>query len=194
MGTGGSRADDSFGQCDERQKGVPIVTTTRPASQADPPGTRGAAAGRGPVRASEAAGVHTFGERAPHTISPEEAIAFAARFSSVGTAIGRVLVGKQDAVRLSLVCLISEGHLLLEDVPGTGKTTLAKALAATIARHHFADPVHPRPAAVRRHRRHHLRPVASARSSSTPGRSSRPSCWPTRSTAPHPRRSRRCWR
>ncbi|HEY7814317.1 MAG TPA: MoxR family ATPase [Nakamurella sp.] len=47
-------------------------------------------------------------------------------------AIGELLVGKPDAIRLSLICLISEGHLLLEDVPGTGKTTLAKALAAAI--------------------------------------------------------------
>ena len=47
-------------------------------------------------------------------------------------AVGRALVGKPDAIRLSLICLLSEGHLLLEDVPGTGKTTLAKALAATI--------------------------------------------------------------
>ena len=111
---------------------MPIVTTTRPASQADPPEMWGAPGAREPVRASEAAGVHTFGEHAAHTLSPEEAVAFAARFSAVGAAIGRALVGKQDAIRLSLVCLVSEGHLLLEDVPGTGKTTLAKALAATI--------------------------------------------------------------
>ena len=57
---------------------------------------------------------------------------FAGRFDAVVDTIGRALVGKPDAIRLSLICLISEGHLLLEDVPGTGKTTLAKALAATI--------------------------------------------------------------
>ena len=57
---------------------------------------------------------------------------FAGRFDAVVDAIGRALVGKPDAIRLSLICLLSEGHLLLEDVPGTGKTTLAKALAATI--------------------------------------------------------------
>lgn len=44
-------------------------------------------------------------------------------------AIGRVLLGKQHSVRLALACLLAGGHLLLEDAPGTGKTTLAEALA-----------------------------------------------------------------
>jgi MoxR-like ATPase len=46
--------------------------------------------------------------------------------------IGRVLVGKPEAVRIALVTLLSEGHLLVEDVPGVGKTSLAKALARSI--------------------------------------------------------------
>ena len=66
-------------------------------------------------------------------LEPTEAVAFAGLFTAVTDAIGRALVGKPDAIRLSLICLVSEGHLLLEDVPGTGKTTLAKALAATIS-------------------------------------------------------------
>ena len=65
-------------------------------------------------------------------LEPTEAVQFADLFTAVTDAIGRALVGKPDAIRLSLICLFSEGHLLLEDVPGTGKTTLAKALAATI--------------------------------------------------------------
>jgi MoxR-like ATPase len=44
-------------------------------------------------------------------------------------AIGRVLLGKEQSVRLALSCLLAGGHLLLEDLPGTGKTTLAEALA-----------------------------------------------------------------
>ena len=68
---------------------------------------------------------------------------FAGRFDAVVDAIGRALVGKPDAIRLSLICLLSEGHLLLEDVPGTGKTTLAKALAATIHGTTSTNPVHP---------------------------------------------------
>jgi MoxR-like ATPase len=46
--------------------------------------------------------------------------------------IARVIVGKQAAVELLLVALLSQGHVLLEDVPGLGKTTLAKALARSL--------------------------------------------------------------
>jgi MoxR-like ATPase len=48
---------------------------------------------------------------------------------AVVQAIGRVLLGKQHPVKLALACLLAGGHLLLEDLPGTGKTTLAEALA-----------------------------------------------------------------
>jgi MoxR-like ATPase len=41
--------------------------------------------------------------------------------------------GKRDEIRLALCCLLTEGHLLLDDVPGTGKTSLAKAIANSIA-------------------------------------------------------------
>jgi MoxR-like ATPase len=44
-------------------------------------------------------------------------------------ALDRIILGKPEAVRLSLVCLLARGHLLIEDVPGVGKTTLAHALA-----------------------------------------------------------------
>ena len=46
--------------------------------------------------------------------------------------IEKVIEGKPDVVRLSLVVLLAEGHLLIEDVPGVGKTLLAKALARSI--------------------------------------------------------------
>ncbi len=46
--------------------------------------------------------------------------------------LGQAIVGKQDAIRLVLVALISGGHTLLEDVPGVGKTLLAKSLAKSI--------------------------------------------------------------
>jgi MoxR-like ATPase len=49
------------------------------------------------------------------------------------TNVDRVVRGKRDEIRLALCCLLTEGHLLLDDVPGTGKTSLAKAIANSIA-------------------------------------------------------------
>lgn len=46
--------------------------------------------------------------------------------------IEKIIVGKREVIELAIVTLIASGHLLLEDVPGLGKTTLAKALAQTI--------------------------------------------------------------
>jgi MoxR-like ATPase len=47
-------------------------------------------------------------------------------------AVNRVLLGKSHAVRLAMTCLVARGHLLLEDLPGMGKTVLAHALAKTL--------------------------------------------------------------
>ncbi len=55
--------------------------------------------------------------------------------AALSTAIGvlnKVILGKDREVRLALACLLARGHLLLEDVPGVGKTTLAQALARTL--------------------------------------------------------------
>jgi MoxR-like ATPase len=49
------------------------------------------------------------------------------------TSLGSILKGKAEAIRLALVALLARGHLLLEDVPGVGKTTLAHALARSVA-------------------------------------------------------------
>jgi len=57
---------------------------------------------------------------------------FADLFVAVADNIARVIQGKPDVIELMLLCLISEGHLLVEDVPGVGKTSLAKALATSI--------------------------------------------------------------
>jgi MoxR-like ATPase len=47
-------------------------------------------------------------------------------------ALGRIIVGKPTELRLSLACLLARGHLMIEDLPGVGKTTLAHALAKTL--------------------------------------------------------------
>jgi MoxR-like ATPase len=64
------------------------------------------------------------------TGSPIDDLVPAAR--RIGKAIEAVIEGKRDAIQLTLTVLLAEGHLLIEDVPGVGKTTLAKALAASI--------------------------------------------------------------
>ncbi|MES4891772.1 MoxR family ATPase [Streptomyces sp. NPDC096012] len=63
----------------------------------------------------------------------DDAVAlFAQCFHALGDNIERVVKGKRDTVELALVCLFAEGHLLIEDVPGTGKTTLARCLASCL--------------------------------------------------------------
>ena len=60
------------------------------------------------------------------------ATAFAERFETIVGNVEQVIQGKADVVELALICMVAEGHLLIEDVPGVGKTSLAKALAASI--------------------------------------------------------------
>ena len=66
------------------------------------------------------------------TPAPTTADAFARQTDAVLASVSRVIDGKPGAVRAALVCLIAEGHLLIEDVPGVGKTMLARALAASV--------------------------------------------------------------
>jgi MoxR-like ATPase len=56
-----------------------------------------------------------------------------ARLAELEASLGTALRGKPEAVNLSLVCLLARGHLLIEDVPGVGKTTLAQALARSVS-------------------------------------------------------------
>ena len=46
--------------------------------------------------------------------------------------VGQVILGKRDVIELTVICLLCQGHLLIEDVPGVGKTMLAKALARSL--------------------------------------------------------------
>ena len=71
---------------------------------------------------------------APSTLNNGDAHAtFAEVFSAITDNIERVIQGKREVVELALLCMLAEGHLLLEDVPGVGKTSLAKSLAASLA-------------------------------------------------------------
>ncbi|HZE49609.1 MAG TPA: MoxR family ATPase [Jatrophihabitantaceae bacterium] len=65
-------------------------------------------------------------------MTPDQAAWFADVFTRLAANIGQAVLGKQHVVRLALTCLVSEGHLLLEDFPGTGKTSMARALANTV--------------------------------------------------------------
>ncbi len=65
-------------------------------------------------------------------VTAEQSAWFERAFRSLVGNVEQAVVGKQHTVRLALTCLLSEGHLLLEDYPGTGKTSLAKAIANTV--------------------------------------------------------------
>jgi len=65
-------------------------------------------------------------------MTPEQAQWFSETFGQLVGNVERAIVGKTHTIRLALTALLSDGHLLLEDVPGTGKTMLAKAMANTL--------------------------------------------------------------
>ncbi len=54
------------------------------------------------------------------------------RITQLVAQLGDVIVGKEDTIRLAVVCLLARGHLLIEDVPGVGKTTLSQAVARSL--------------------------------------------------------------
>jgi MoxR-like ATPase len=58
---------------------------------------------------------------------------FPSKLAALESVLGSALRGKPEVVRLSIVCLLARGHLLIEDVPGVGKTTLAQALARSVS-------------------------------------------------------------
>jgi MoxR-like ATPase len=66
------------------------------------------------------------------TMTSEQAVRFADVFERMVRGVEQVVLGKQHVIRLAFTALLSEGHLLLEDVPGTGKTSLARAMAQTV--------------------------------------------------------------
>src|SRR5271157_4026809 len=65
-----------------------------------------------------------------------DASAAASLFERIVDNISRVVQGNDEAIRLSVTCLVAGGHLLVEDVPGVGKTSLGKALSASVSCRH----------------------------------------------------------
>jgi MoxR-like ATPase len=70
------------------------------------------------------------------TISDQQAEWFSTTFDELTQHMEQAVLGKRHVVRLALTCLLSEGHMLLEDYPGTGKTMLARSLANTVQGSH----------------------------------------------------------
>ena len=66
------------------------------------------------------------------TITQEQATWFAQTFAQLADNVERAVLGKRHVVELVLTALLSDGHVLLEDVPGTGKTSLARAIAQSV--------------------------------------------------------------
>lgn len=67
-----------------------------------------------------------------NAVTPEQAAWFQDVFSRLTSNVEQVIFGKKHAVELAFATMLSEGHLLLEDVPGTGKTSLARAMGESI--------------------------------------------------------------
>jgi MoxR-like ATPase len=65
-------------------------------------------------------------------LSPEQAEQAAGRAAAIVAAVEGFIQGKRETVELSLTCLLAQGHLLIEDVPGVGKTSLARSLATAL--------------------------------------------------------------
>ncbi|MGH8286544.1 MAG: AAA family ATPase, partial [Steroidobacteraceae bacterium] len=66
------------------------------------------------------------------SLNEESASTLRVRLGEVLGQLNQVILGKDAEIRLCLACLLVRGHLLIEDIPGVGKTTLAHALAQTL--------------------------------------------------------------
>ena len=66
------------------------------------------------------------------TVTTDQSAWFSQTFSAMVANCDKAVLGKEHVIRLALTCMLSEGHLLLEDFPGTGKTQLARAISSTV--------------------------------------------------------------
>jgi MoxR-like ATPase len=66
-------------------------------------------------------------------VGPMDPAGASEAFNRITSNIAKIVQGKTDAIELAVACLVAEGHLLIEDVPGVGKTSLGKALAASVS-------------------------------------------------------------
>jgi MoxR-like ATPase len=113
---------DPAGRWRQLPGGAPLLTGTEHAT------------GRATVRGRHATDGMTAAATAGGTpLTAEEIGGFAGLAGDLAAHIGAVLLGKRALVRLALTALLAEGHLLIEDVPGVGKTTLARLVAASVA-------------------------------------------------------------
>ena len=112
---------------------------------------------------------------------------------SIIAEVNKALVGKQDVVEKALMAIYAGGHILLEDVPGTGKTTLALALSKALdlgyKRVQFTPDTMPSDITGFTMFNRETNEFSFTWAPLTATCS-----WPTRSTEPAPKRSRRCWR
>lgn len=65
-------------------------------------------------------------------VTPQQIATFSERFDRIASNVEKVIQGKRDVIELVLLALVAEGHVLVEDVPGVGKTQLAKSVARSI--------------------------------------------------------------
>jgi len=66
------------------------------------------------------------------SMTRDEAQWFSQAFGQIVSSVGQAVLGKDHVIRLAVAAMLAEGHILLEDAPGTGKTSLARALAASV--------------------------------------------------------------
>ena len=102
---------------------APVYALGRPAERPERP--------RPPVSIHPA---HSSGSGvvAPPTLQDEEMMEVAQRAAQIASAIGSVILGKEEVIRACVVALLAGGHVIVEDFPGVGKTLLAKSLARSI--------------------------------------------------------------